>query len=122
MVRSAWGAPQHNPRSRFLAEIPEPLIDWRRTEAAQTSWAPTSASSRRMDNRPPANFTTAVNSTKQTRPTPTLSPGDRVVHDSFGMGTVVSVQGEADQAVAAVDFGTNGVKRLLVRFAPVEKL
>jgi DNA helicase-2/ATP-dependent DNA helicase PcrA len=35
---------------------------------------------------------------------------------------VVSVQGEADQAVAAVDFGSNGVKRLLLRFAPVEKL
>jgi DNA helicase-2/ATP-dependent DNA helicase PcrA len=121
MVRSAWGAPQHNPRSRFLAEIPEPLIDWRRTEAAQTSWAPSSVSSRRLDKRPAANFTTSVNSTKQTRPTPNLSPGDRVVHDSFGMGTVVSVQGEADQAVAAVDFGSNGVKRLLLRFAPVEK-
>jgi DNA helicase-2/ATP-dependent DNA helicase PcrA len=122
VVRSAWGAPQHNPQSRFLAEIPEPLIDWRRTEAAQTSWAPTSVSSRRVDKRPAANFTTTVNSTNQTRPTPNLSPGDRVVHDSFGMGTVVSVQGQGDQAVAAVDFGSNGVKRLLLRYAPVEKL
>jgi DNA helicase-2/ATP-dependent DNA helicase PcrA len=122
VVRSAWGAPQHNPQSRFLAEIPEPLIDWRRTEAAQTSWAPSSVSARRVDKRPAANFTTTVNSTNQTRPTPNLSPGDRVVHDSFGMGTVVSVQGQADQAVAAVDFGSNGVKRLLLRYAPVEKL
>ncbi len=32
VVRSAWGAPQHNPPSRFLAEIPDQLIDWRRTE------------------------------------------------------------------------------------------
>jgi DNA helicase II / ATP-dependent DNA helicase PcrA len=122
VVRSAWGAPQHNPQSRFLAEIPQPLIDWRRTEAAQTSWAPSSVSSRRGDGRPAANFTTTVNSTSQTRPTPSLSPGDRVVHDSFGMGTVVSVQGQGDQAVAAVDFGSNGVKRLLLRYAPVEKL
>jgi DNA helicase II / ATP-dependent DNA helicase PcrA len=122
VVRSAWGAPQHNPQSRFLAEIPEPLIDWRRTEAAQTSWAPSSVSARRVDKRPAANFTTTVNSTNQTRPTPNLSPGDRVVHDAFGMGTVVSVQGQADQAVAAVDFGSNGVKRLLLRYAPVEKL
>ena len=122
VVRSAWGAPQHNPQSRFLAEIPESLIDWRRTQAAQTSWAPSSVSSRRVDNRPAANFTTTVNSTNQTRPTPNLAPGDRVVHDSFGMGTVVSVQGQGDQAVAAVDFGSNGVKRLLLRYAPVEKL
>jgi DNA helicase-2/ATP-dependent DNA helicase PcrA len=122
VVRSAWGAPQHNPKSRFLAEIPEQLIDWRRTEADQTTWAPTSVSSQRLDHRPAANFTTTVNSTRQTRPTPNLAPGDRVVHDSFGMGTVISVQGQEDQAVAAVDFGSNGVKRLLLRYAPVEKL
>jgi DNA helicase II / ATP-dependent DNA helicase PcrA len=122
VVRSSWGTPQHNPKSRFLAEIPDSLIDWRRTEADQTTWAPTSVSSRRVDGRPAANFTTTVNSTRQTRPIPNLSPGDRVVHDSFGMGTVVSVQGQEEQAVAAVDFGSNGVKRLLLRYAPVEKL
>jgi DNA helicase-2/ATP-dependent DNA helicase PcrA len=44
------------------------------------------------------------------------------MHDSFGMGTVVSVQGAADKAVAAVDFGSLGVKRLLLRYSPVEKL
>ncbi len=33
-VRSAWGAPQYNPPSRFLDEIPEELIDWRRTETS----------------------------------------------------------------------------------------
>ena len=37
MVRSAWGAPAHNPASRFLSELPVDLVDWRRTEAAQTS-------------------------------------------------------------------------------------
>jgi DNA helicase-2/ATP-dependent DNA helicase PcrA len=51
-----------------------------------------------------------------------LAPGDRVLHDSFGMGNVVAVQGHGDQAVASVDFGSNGVKRLLLRYAPVEKL
>jgi DNA helicase-2/ATP-dependent DNA helicase PcrA len=53
---------------------------------------------------------------------PTLSAGDRVVHGSFGPGTVVAVQGHGDQAVASVDFGSNGVKRLLLRYAPVEKI
>ncbi|MCW2756525.1 MAG: ATP-dependent helicase PcrA, partial [Nocardioidaceae bacterium] len=51
-----------------------------------------------------------------------LDPGDRVNHDSFGMGTVVAVEGMGDNAVASVDFGTEGVKRLLLRYAPVEKL
>ncbi len=51
-----------------------------------------------------------------------LTPGDRVAHDTFGMGTVVSVSGTGDRAEATVDFGSEGVKRLLLRYAPVEKL
>ena len=43
IARSAWGSPQHNPPSRFLDELPSQLIDWRRTEAAVTSWRNTSA-------------------------------------------------------------------------------
>ena len=31
-VRSSWGQPMLNPESRFLREIPEDLIDWRRTD------------------------------------------------------------------------------------------
>ena len=53
---------------------------------------------------------------------PSLEPGDRVLHDSFGMGTVVTVQGIGDKAVASVDFGSTGVKRLLLRYSPVEKI
>ncbi len=56
------------------------------------------------------------------RAVPSLAPGDRVVHDSFGMGSVVSLEGTADNAVASIDFGSEGVKRLLLRYAPVEKL
>ena len=53
---------------------------------------------------------------------PSLEPGDRVQHDSFGLGTVVAVEGAGDKAVASIDFGSEGVKRLLLRYAPVEKL
>ena len=42
------------------------------------------------------------------------------VSDRFG--TVVTVEGAADKAVASIDFGSDGVKRLLLRYAPVEKL
>ncbi|HSX68315.1 3'-5' exonuclease, partial [Nocardioides sp.] len=38
LVRSAWGAPSHNPASRFLDELPVDLVDWRRTAAEQTRW------------------------------------------------------------------------------------
>jgi DNA helicase-2/ATP-dependent DNA helicase PcrA len=49
-------------------------------------------------------------------------PGDRVTQVTFGMGTVVSVEGAGEKAVASVDFRNEGVKRLLLRYAPVEKL
>ena len=45
-----------------------------------------------------------------------------MVHDSFGMGTVVAIEGQGDKASASIDFGSEGVKRLLLRYAPVEKL
>ena len=56
------------------------------------------------------------------KPAVVLNPGDRVIHDKFGMGTVVSVAGAGDKAEATVDFGSEGVKRLLLRYAPVERL
>jgi len=134
LVRSAWGAPSHNPASRFLDEIPGALIDWKRTESAQTTWASSSASSRYADSAGYVRGSAASpvrRSTRQrpppkatggTRPVPSLAPGDRVNHDTFGMGSVVTIEGQADKAVASVDFGSSGVKRLLLRYSPVEKL
>jgi DNA helicase-2/ATP-dependent DNA helicase PcrA len=57
-----------------------------------------------------------------TRPVPSLEPGDRVLHDSFGLGTVVNVHGQGERAEAHIDFGSSGVKRLLLRYSPVEKV
>lgn len=51
-----------------------------------------------------------------------LAAGDRVLHPRFGMGTVITITGEGDKSEASVDFGGEGVKRLLLRYAPVEKL
>jgi DNA helicase-2/ATP-dependent DNA helicase PcrA len=38
------------------------------------------------------------------------------------LGTVVAIDGQGDNAQASVDFGSQGVKRLLLRYAPLEKL
>jgi DNA helicase-2/ATP-dependent DNA helicase PcrA len=129
VVRSAWGAPAHNPASRFVDDLPVDLVDWRRTEAAQTSWnRPTAPSLPQRAAGAVRRFGTAAAradssaKAKASREIPSLAPGDRVVHDSFGMGSVVSLEGAGDNAVASIDFGSGGVKRLLLRYAPVEKL
>jgi DNA helicase II / ATP-dependent DNA helicase PcrA len=115
-VRSAWGAPQYNPPSRFLDEVPDTLVEWRRSEtsALRPSGGNTPAIARlaqRPGVRSPGN-----------RPVIHLEPGDKVTHDSFGLGTVVRVEGAGESAMAYVDFRDQGVKRLLLRYAPVEKL
>ena len=126
VVRSAWGAPQHNPASRFLDELPADLVDWRRTESAMSSWnrpsfgLPTRAPQRRFGTA--SARSDAARKAKAGRAIPSLDPGDRVQHDSFGLGTVVALEGAGDNAVASIDFGGDGVKRLLLRYAPVEKL
>jgi DNA helicase II / ATP-dependent DNA helicase PcrA len=132
LMRSAWGAPAHNPASRFLGEVPDELVDWRRTEADQVHWQrpdlsrtvgfgkPTDAGRRNFSAA--AARADAAAKSKPAREVPSLSPGDRVTHDTFGVGTVVTVEGVAEKAVASIDFGSEGVKRLLLRYAPVEKL
>lgn len=112
LSRSAWGSPESHPPSRFLSEIPEDLIEWRRTQEV----ARTSVTTWNRASQP------AVDQASRSRPMVALNPGDRVTHDSFGLGTVVSVAGSGDRAEATVDFGSDGVKRLLLRYAPVEKL
>ena len=53
---------------------------------------------------------------------PLLAPGDRVNHDEYGLGKVVAIDGVGRNAIARVDFGSEGLKRLLLRYAPLQKL
>lgn len=53
---------------------------------------------------------------------PSLDVGDKVTHDAYGLGTVVALEGVGNNAVARIDFGADGTKRLLLRYSPVTKL
>ena len=111
--RTAWGAPSYNPASRFLTEIPQELVEWN-AHAPAPSRASISKTS---------HFTPAPRATgRKASSTMVLEIGDRVSHDTFGVGKVVAVVGEGDRAEATIDFGSLGEKRLLLRYAPVEKL
>ncbi|WP_329168999.1 DNA helicase PcrA [Streptomyces sp. NBC_01685] len=122
-MRSAWGQPSYNPPSRFLEEIPDQHLEWKRkgsmaAAAGPTSGITSSLSSSRAKSGP-SGFATRRTSEK---PVVTLVVGDRVTHDQFGLGTVTAVEGFGDQAKATVDFGGERPKKLLLRYAPVEKL
>jgi len=111
VARTWWGRPAYHKQSRFLNEIPEALIEWRRDETAAAAPA-----AERMARRPGVQ---ALGN----RPVPSLSPGDKVNHDAYGLGTVLSVEGRGDDPEARIDFGGDyGIKHLVLRYAPIEKL
>ena len=111
VARTWFGRPAYHKQSRFLGEIPENLIEWRRDAAAAAPSA-----SERLARRPGVQ---ALGN----RAVPSLSPGDRVNHDSYGLGTVLSVEGRGNDPEAKIDFGGDyGIKHLVLRYAPLEKL
>ncbi|MGV9218544.1 DNA helicase PcrA [Arcanobacterium canis] len=143
-TRSQYGAPQSLPPSRFLEEIPQDVITWRRSEASVESmrggwnsarWSSRGSGSWNDNDFAPAfggktSFTPGKLDEAQPAPAPVtgeqktggLSVGDRVRHKSFGTGTVVSFEGAGKSTVAKVKFTNGATKRLMLRFAPLEKI
>ncbi|WP_259557596.1 DNA helicase PcrA [Brachybacterium sillae] len=131
-MRAAWGAPQFMPASRFLDEVPGQVLDVAR---AGSSYGGSFAGSiargpsvtglgvgggRRDISRP--SFGSGRTPTR-TADLPSLTVGDRVTHDTFGMGTVAAVSGEGDRTQVEIVFREpTGRKRLLLRYAPITKL
>jgi DNA helicase-2/ATP-dependent DNA helicase PcrA len=130
MMRSAWGQPAYNPPSRFLEEIPETLIEWKRTGSpggGPASGGPGSKAAASLSSSLAARGRSgtggfATRRSAGDRPVISLTVGDRVTHDQFGLGTVVSVTGRPGDEKATIDFGDERPKQLLLRYAPVEKL
>ena len=116
-VRSSWGQPMLNPESRFLQEIPQELIDWRRTDPTPSFSAPVSGAGRFGSPRP-----SPTRASASKRPLLVLEPGDRVTHDKYGLGRVEEVSGVGESAMSLIDFGSSGRVKLMHNHAPVSKL
>lgn len=117
IVRSSWGQPMLNPESRFLREIPQELIDWRRTAPKPSFSAPVSGAGRFGSARP-----SPTRSGASRRPLLVLQVGDRVTHDKYGLGRVEEVSGVGESAMSLIDFGSAGRVKLMHNHAPVTKL
>lgn len=117
IVRSSWGQPMLNPESRFLREIPQELIDWRRTAPKPSFSAPVSGAGRFGSARP-----SPTRSGASRRPLLVLQVGDRVTHDKYGLGRVEEVSSVGESAMSLIDFGSSGRVKLMHNHAPVTKL
>ena len=101
--RNLWGGNNFNPPSRFLREIPEHL---------------TSQATRRSRR----GVLESVTRQTSTVADGSIASGDRVRHAHWGEGTVREVIGTGDRAEAVVSFDAEGVKRLLLAWAPLEQV
>lgn len=131
MLRSSWGNPVTNPPSRFLSEIPDDLMDWRREEPENSydnSWGMGygSSSSRSYGSQNSRSYSsprTPKLPKHSNKPTMALNIGDRVNHEKYGLGTVTKVDKMAPADSVTIDFGSSGTVRLmLIGSVPMEKL
>ncbi|MGA9287646.1 MAG: DNA helicase PcrA [Anaerobacillus sp.] len=119
-MRTLYGKTNANPVSRFIGEIPEELLE---KEGQEKPASPFSGGSSPRASRP---------ATPKTPRRPQLTStggdsvnwnvGDKAGHRKWGVGTVVSVKGEGDSTELDIAFPNPiGIKRLLAKFAPIEK-
>jgi DNA helicase II / ATP-dependent DNA helicase PcrA len=111
--RLTFGSPKYNPGSRFLDEIPSDLIEWKNETRSKSSSGSSAIRRSRVATTAPPRATGKKSSAM------VLEVGQRVSHDTFGLGTVVALAGEGDKSEATINFGQYGDKRLLLRYAPV---
>ncbi|MCA1836744.1 MAG: ATP-dependent DNA helicase PcrA, partial [Actinobacteria bacterium] len=132
ITRSAWGSPMSNPASRFLADVPESLVHWRREDPGRAGPVERTVFGRRADitGGDSAQAGVAARGLRSTpfrgwqdAPVLALDVGDRVTHDKYGLGTVVATDGSGPRATATIDFGSSGTVRLmLIGGVPLVKL
>ncbi|HHU6751185.1 TPA: DNA helicase PcrA [Staphylococcus pseudintermedius] len=113
--RTLFGRPQSNARSRFLNEIPVELLDLPERQLATTMGS---------KKRPPAKRGFSQRVVKKSASSGSASNwkvGDKVMHKSWGEGMVSNVNDKNGSIELDIIFKSEGPKRLLAQFAPIEK-
>lgn len=150
MTRAQFGEVNVAMPSRFLQEIPAELIDWRQSPGDVNSRGGTQSRAlnarrggfggagtssdrfgvtplpKRESVRPLSTamdkFPNKVTGKVRDNGDLELSAGDRIRHSDFGDGRVEQVTGEGAKRIAHVRFDSAGLKKLLIKIAPIEKL
>ncbi|MBI4318111.1 MAG: UvrD-helicase domain-containing protein [Chloroflexi bacterium] len=110
--RTLYGNSTVNTPSRFLADIPPNLVSGWRDKTTSTAKAPLGRSTPEIEQK----------AVPKVPVEPVYRPGDRVRHAKFGEGIVISTVVLADDQEVSVAFPEIGVKKLSLKFAPLEKV
>ncbi|MFL6556459.1 MAG: DNA helicase PcrA [Bacillus sp. (in: firmicutes)] len=134
-MRTLFGRTNMNPASRFISEIPADLIEG--VEPAEKKMdSPFGSAGRSFGSARSSSFGTPRTSfaTPALPRKPVMRPvssgdetgwkvGDKAQHGKWGTGTVVSVKGQGEGTELDIAFPSPvGIKRLLAKFAPINKV
>ncbi|MFV0616916.1 DNA helicase PcrA [Megasphaera sp. WILCCON 0056] len=120
VTRTMYGRISAYMPSRFLAEIPPQLMeDYHRKSAMPQSRTASVPGKQRV-----SILTKPVASSlpKKHAITDTFAKGDKVRHKIWGIGTVLDVIGEGPNMQMKIQFPTKGVRQVVVKYAPLEKV
>ena len=128
LSRYRWGKPVDSEKSRFIDEINEEFLE---NNVIQNSITKNFSSNdqynkigiryKKLEKRPPSNFVKIKSSSvKSNLFNSNLVVGNIVMHERFGKGRVISIEGSGGDKKAEIKFEKNGVKKLLLRFSKLE--
>ena len=128
LSRYRWGKPVDSEKSRFIDEINEDFIENNIIQNSITSnfsnddqYNKIGIRYKKLEKRPPSNFVKIKSSSVKTNLFDSkLLVGNIVMHERFGKGRVISIEGNGGDRKAEIKFEKNGVKKLLLRFSKLE--
>ena len=136
--RYKWGNLEHSKPSRFIKELDQKLVDYPQTAVKSTQQGFRNRPEPHTFREEPKPYSSAnlrpglkrvaqssrsseYSSVNQTS-TGDFTEGDTVIHERFGKGIIISIEGEQPNTTALVDFETDGKKKLLLRFAKLKRV
>ena len=128
--RTIYGRTEMSRPSRFLAEIPEELVEHKEADffggtdlrAPSNIWSERSTRTERKRYMPPPQHTAADGSVIRPDALAAFQAGDAVRHSKWGDGRIVAISGSGEDAELSIAFPGEGIKKFVQKYAPILKL
>ncbi len=125
LSRYRWGKPVDSEKSRFIDEIKDQFLEnsiiqnsISRNFSKNEEFNQVGIRYKRPEKKPPSNFVKIKSSNEKSNLFDSkLVIGNIVIHERFGKGKVVSIEGSGGDRKAEIKFEKNGTKKLLLRFS-----
>ena len=128
LSRYRWGKPVDSEKSRFIDEIKEEYLQNNVIQRSiskdfsqKSQFNKVGIRFKKPETRPAKNFVKLKSSSSKSNLFDNkLIVGNIVVHERFGKGEVISIEGQGGDKKAEIKFEKGGLKKLLLRFSRLE--